>query len=113
MESGEAEATLLQANRILADEQARSSNITSDPGGSQDGIKMSQLASLRKRHHFLNEYDDELILSTPITTLLKLESTSIKLRNLERNNDVDDKLAHNRDNLANTNIKVEAGQDNR
>jgi len=102
------------ATCILADEQARSGgNPTTDPAGAGQSFKQAQLDSLRKRHHFLNEYEDEVILHTPIDTLLKLESTSIKLKNLEKANDIDDKLTSNRDNLPNTRLKVVAGEDNR
>ena len=108
------EENMRQAGAILADEQARSGNtVTRDPAGTSMGFKLSQLASLRKRHAFLNEYDDELILTTPISTLLKLETTSIKLRNLEKSRDIDECLSTNRDNLPFNMINVEAGRDNR
>ena len=104
----------------LEDENSRSrSNPTIDPGsglqltGHQAILNITQLASLRKRHMFLNEYTDEIIMSTPIDTLLKLESTSIKLKNLEKAKDIDDKLTCNRDNLPDTIIQVEKGVDNR
>ena len=107
-----------EATIFLDDENSRSrGNPTADPGMSQSGYKatlnITQLASLRKRHAFLNEYSDEIITSTPIDTLLKLESTSIKLKNLEKAKDIDDKLTTNRDNLPDIDIKIEQGTDNR
>ena len=107
-----------EAARFLNDENSRSrSNPTADPGSLQTGhqaiLNISQLSSLRKRHTFLNEYSDELIISTPIDTLLKLESTSIKLKNLEKAKDIDDKLTSNRDSLPDTAIQIEQGTDNR
>ena len=108
------------ATIYIEDENSRSrSNPTADPGsghqqtGYQAILNITQLASLRKRHVFLNEYSDEIIISTPIDTLLKLESTSIKLKNLEKAKDIDDKLTGNRDNLPDTIIQVEKGVDNR
>ena len=103
------------ATTILLDEQARSGSTVQDPGttGTGQSIKQSQLNSLRRRHTFLNEYEDEVILHTPIDTLLKLESTSIKLKNLEKANDVDSKLTANRDNLPTTKLTIKAGEDNR
>ena len=107
-----------EAARFLNDENSRSrSNPTADPGSLQTGhqaiLNISQLSSLRKRHTFLNEYSDELIISTPIDTLLKLDSTSIKLKNLEKAKDIDDKLTSNRDSLPDTAIQIEQGTDNR
>ena len=108
-------ANMGAATAILQDEQARSGNTVRDPAGPTSGlaIKQSQLNSLRKRHTFLNEYEDEVILHCPIDTLLKLESTSIKLKNLEKANDVDSKLTANRDNLPTTKLQVKEGEDNR
>jgi hypothetical protein len=51
--------------------------------------------------------------STPIETLLKLESTSIKLRNLEKSKETEEKLAMNRDSLEDTVRMVGGGEDNR
>ena len=108
------------ATIFINDENSRSrSNPTADPGsghqqsGHQALLNITQLYSLRKRHAFLNEYSDEIITSTPIDTLLKLESTSIKLKNLEKAKDIDDKLTTNKDNLPDINIKIEQGTDNR
>jgi hypothetical protein len=71
------------------------------------------LENLKKRHPFLNEYSDEVLQSTSLDTLLKLESTSIKLKNLENAKASEDKLSQNRDNLEETEYKVTAGIDNR
>ena len=100
------------ASAMIAEEQSRSRNV-SDPGTRQSTLTTCHLEALKRRHMFLKEYSDEILASTPIETLLKLESTSIKLRNLEKGEGTDDKLALNRDNLETTNFSVEAGTDNR
>jgi len=74
---------------------------------------MEHLASLRRRHPFLDEYSDELISSTPIETLIKLESTTLKLKALEKTKDIDDRLASNRDDLSKNQCRVEEGLDDR
>ena len=74
---------------------------------------MQDLDSLRKRHIFLNEYSDSILRSFPLETFLKLESTSIKLKTLDKARATEDRLAANRDALINTDIQVKGGVDNR
>lgn len=74
---------------------------------------IGDLVGLKKRHTFLNEYSDEMLKNTSLETLLKLESTSIKLKNLENSKAAEDKLSYNRDNLVSTPTVVPSGQDNR
>jgi hypothetical protein len=62
---------------------------------------------------FLKEYSDAVLASTPIETLLKLESTSIKLKNMEKAKDLEDRLASNREDLDSLIIQVQAGTDDR
>ena len=112
MTSGELSTNTAAAFMHIQEEQSRQRHLQ-DPGTSRAVLDSSKLDSLRKRHSFLNEYSDGVLASTPIETLLKLESTSIKLQNLERGNNVDEKLAANRDNLESTNIRVMEGVDNR
>lgn len=71
------------------------------------------LAGIIKRHRFLAEYPREVLDTTPLETLLKLETTSIKLRNLEKAGDIHEKLANNRDSLEEDFSMVEGGRDNR
>ena len=76
-------------------------------------VTSRDLEGLKKRHAFLAEYSDNTLTSLPLETVLKLESTSIKLRNLEKSRATEEKLAANRDSLGNTVIQVQAGVDNR
>lgn len=94
------------------EENSRSGGVP-DPASRSMGLGDSNLEGLKKRHTFLNEYSDDVLKNTPLETLLKLESTSIKLKNLENDKASEDKLARNRDSLADTEYKVTAGVDNR
>ena len=111
MTSSELNTTTTAAYMHIQEEQSRQQHIQ-DPGSRWAGLDSSNLDSLKKRHAFLNEYSDEVLATTPLETLLKLETTSIKLHNMEKGNNVDEKLAANRDNLENNNIKVNEGVDN-
>ena len=81
MNEGELGGAAANATTAINDEISRSHHVT-DPGAGRPSLMIPHLASLKRRHEFLNEYSDEVLSSTPIDTLLKLESTSIKLRNL-------------------------------
>ena len=84
-----------------------------DPGRQGRNFDSSHLDILRRRHPFLNEYPDEMLTATPIDTLLKLEATSIKLKNLERAKDVEEKLAYNRESIMQNAVEVRPGKDDR
>ena len=112
----ELEVNARLADQLFQDEQdhsAQSRVAIPDPGIRVGLLEVGQLDVLRKRHAFLNEYPDSMLVNTPIETLLKLESTSIKLKNLERAKDAEDKLAFNREALMTTEFKVKQGVDNR
>ena len=101
---------LLQESR---EHSARPLDSVPDPGARFNLLDRGQLEVLRRRHSFLNEYSDSMLINTPIETLLKLENTSIKLKNLEKSRDAEEKLAGNREALVTSEIPVMAGIDNR
>ena len=110
------EDNLRQAEELLLEEREHtgvSFSQVADPGLRAGLLDKSHLELLRKRHPFLNEYSDSMLISTPIDTLLKLENTSIKLKNLEKARDVEEKLATNREALGSNKIQVRAGEDDR
>ena len=74
MTSGELSTNRAAAFMHIQEEQSRQRHLQ-DPGTSRAVLDSSNLDSLRKRHSFLNEYSDGGLASTPIETLLKLEST--------------------------------------
>lgn len=105
------------AAALAADEFAHSSTaggIAPDPNSSNAlFIDPTFLSCLRKRHAFLGEYSEAVLAGTPLEVLLKLESTSIKLKNLEKSKDSEDKLASNREALTTASVRIEGGVDNR
>ena len=84
-----------------------------DPATTQSLISEADIASLRRRHTFLEEFSDSFIRSTPIGDLMKIETTSLKIKELERAKDASDKLAANKAALASTFTTVSEGRDNR
>jgi len=101
---------------ILLDDELAHSNIIADPSMSQKQqvfLPAASMDSLKRRHAFLSEYSDDVLATTPIETLIKLETTSIKLKNMEKAKDTEDKLSANRDRLAEMEYRIESGVDNR
>ncbi len=116
LENGQLEDLAHNASVFVLDENLRAGvqlNTTQDPGSTKSSLHSTNLESLRKRHAFLNEYDDSTLASISLDTLLKLESTSIKLKSLEKTRALEEKLAANRDALVSTEILVKEGKDNR
>ncbi len=110
------EEQLRIAEEALADESNRSragfkSGPTPDPGADQPATM--DLDSIKKKFSFLAEYTDEFISKNGLDTIIKLESTALRLKEAEKGRATEEKLALNRDELAATTIKVMAGVDNR
>ncbi len=57
---------------------------------------MSNLAAMRAKFPFLDAFTDTFIHTTPSESLLKMEATTIKMRESDRSHDADYKLAANR-----------------
>jgi len=95
----------------LVIEENRSQSFVPDP--SREGKTHLNMEGLKKRHAFLNEYTDDELKMYSMETLLKLEATSIKLKNLEKARSVEEKLAANRDAMLEVETKVKEGSDNR
>ena len=106
------------AKDALADETNRtragfSDQPIPDPGMSHKTPDSSDLEAMKKKFDFLAEYTDEFISKHGIDTILRLESTALRLKEAEKSKATEDKLAHNRDELAATTLRVMAGVDNR
>jgi hypothetical protein len=104
------------AEEALQDETNRSragfsSGPTPDPGADQP--PNPDLGSIKKKFSFLAEYSDEFISKNGLDTIIKLESTALRLKEAEKGRATEEKLAMNRDELAATTIRVMAGVDNR
>ena len=104
------------ADILIQEEASRSKRPAAncpDPGTRSGGMTDSDVACLRKKHAFLAEVSDAFIKHTPVGDLMKIESTSLKMREFERSKDTDDKLALNKAEMSSTYTDVPAGRDNR
>ncbi len=104
-----------RAVSLIADETAHQRGVECrDPGASRSLFMSDQdLAPMRVKFPFLCEFSDNFVRSTPPESLLKMEATTIKMRDSERNCDVDDKLAANRAALSLSAKTVRQGLDDR
>ena len=71
------------------------------------------LEGIRSKFPFLREFSDSFVRSQPLETLLKMETTSIKVQEFENGKAASSKLAANRDRISSTFTAVLAGRDNR
>jgi hypothetical protein len=84
-----------------------------DPGSLGLTMTDSDLASLRRKFPFLAGFSDHFVRSRPMEKLPKIETTSMKMRELEHARDTDDKLSTNKLALAKNITNVGSGPDNR
>ncbi len=84
-----------------------------DPAAAATPMSDADLACIRRKIPFLADFSNDFIRSKPMETLLKIETTSIKIREMERVRDADDRLASNKMALSTTSRQVKAGPDNR
>jgi hypothetical protein len=83
-------ATRSEALNFIQDERSRSGAapeptrvIIPDPGNSATVLADSDLAALRMKMPFLRDFTDAFIRSTKPECLLKMEATSMKMKELE------------------------------
>ena len=69
--------------------------------------------AIKAKFPFLKEFSSSFITSYPLETLLKMETTSIKIQEFEKGKAASCKLAANRDNISSTFSNVVSGRDNR
>jgi hypothetical protein len=118
MDSEEFQEELQHAEVLLEEEAlrtARPRGPTGVPGQATSSNFMTDedVFHLRKKHAFLADFSDNFIKNTPIGDLLKIECTAMKMKEMERSKDADDKLAANKAALATTFTLVKEGRDNR
>ena len=76
-------------------------------------MNLADIPAIKKKFAFLAEFSDSFIASHPLETLLKMETTAIKIQEYEKGKAASSKLASNRDAIASTYTQVEQGRDNR
>jgi hypothetical protein len=95
MDQQELEADLRQASILIEDESSRSRTLQScpDPASSSSSkVSDEDIKVLKAKHAFLADFSDTFIRNTPIGDLMKIESTALKAREIERSKDSEDKL---------------------
>ena len=116
METVELDDTVAHAEELLAEEASRTRMAqasTREATSSSFTMSMDDIASLRKRHAFLADFSDNFIRNTAIGDLMKIETTAIKLKEVEKSKDAADRLALNKSALTSTIITVPEARDNR
>lgn len=115
-------SNLERAREAYQEENSRTRagfNSSQDPAGhsgisgSNSSLSDQDVASLRKKFKFLEDFLDQFIRSTPYDALLRTETTAIKISDHEKNKAVSARLSSNRDSLASTFSVVQPGKDNR
>ena len=103
----------------LEDEEDRSGHGSSGQqgeskkSGHHSSLLDGDLASLKRKFPWLADFSDTFIRGQTTEALLKMETTSMKMKMMERKQDFDEKLASNKMELAERVVKVLAGEDNR
>ena len=98
---------------LIEEDSSRNRTVSRDPASQTQRMTDEDIASLRKRHKFLEDFSDTFIRNTPVGDLMKIETTAIKLKDWEKNKDADDRLSINKSALSSTFSDVSAGRDNR
>ncbi len=85
-----------------------------DPGLEHAGrISPQDLLVLKERFPMLCQFSDEFLQSRSMDELLRIESTSLRVKDAERNRENEDKLSQNKLGLDTKFYEVQAGRDNR
>jgi hypothetical protein len=90
----------------LEDEEDRSGHGSSGQqgeskkSGHHSSILDGDLASLKRKFPWLADFSDTFIRGQSTEALLKMETTSMKMKMMERKQDFDEKLASNKKELA-------------
>jgi hypothetical protein len=112
----------LQAAQSLADLQPAAGmcprfstqSLFPDPGAPHSNrINPDDLRVFREKFPLLNEFSTEFLQSRTLEELLRIESTSMRLRDADRARDIEEKLANNKMGLQTKLYDIPAGVDNR
>jgi hypothetical protein len=112
----EIESTQSEARLLINDERSRSGiRVTPapDPAVPHSGITDSDLKTMREKFPFLREFSDSFLRANKPECLIKMEATHLKMREIERQKDAEDRLAANRSALGSNPTLVKEGLDDR
>jgi hypothetical protein len=103
LEPDELLSTVRQSEALLRDELAHQGQSCPDPSSAiGSAITDGDLAAMRSKFPFLKDFSDGFIRATKSDCFLKMESTTLKIKESKRSRDADDKLAANRAALGTT-----------
>jgi hypothetical protein len=68
---------------------------------------------MREKFPMLNDFNEEFLRSHTLDELLRIESTSLRIKDAERARETEEKLAQNKSNLGSKFYEVKAGRDSR
>jgi hypothetical protein len=112
----EIQATQAEARALISDERSRTGirdDPAPDPASSHSAITDKDLATMRDKFPFLRDFSDGFLGANKPETLIKMEATHLKMRELERQKDAEDRLAANRSALGSNPTTVREGLDDR
>jgi hypothetical protein len=105
-------AAAASSAEIVQDELSHRRQTVSDPGSvSNASITDGDLAAMRAKFPFLRDFSDNFIRSTKPDSILKMETTTMKMKESERTRDADERLAANRADLGVSVKNVKEGKD--
>ena len=85
-----------------------------DPGSSsQQKISQKDLKVMRDKFPMLNDFSEHFLQLRTLDELLRIESTSLRIRDAERAREAEERLAQNKSNLPTKFYEVRGGRDNR
>ena len=116
LDGEELSSNLAAARDLITEETVRSrpaSSSVRDPASTPSGINSLDLDALKRKFPFLLEYSDNFIRDTVVHILIKAETASRKLLDMDRNKKAEDKLFFNRESLSSSISNIAAGSDNR
>ena len=93
--------------------RSRQPTTARDPASSTTTLRGTDLEAMKRKFPFLLEYSDEFIRDTGVHILIKAETASRKLQDMDRSKKAEDKLFFNRESLCSTVSHIAAGTDNR
>jgi hypothetical protein len=111
----------LRTARSLADLQQHTTvgptfstqSVIPDPGQASSRISPEDLQVFREKFPHLNDFSTAFLQSRTLEELLRIESTSLRIKDAERARDIEEKLANNKTALSTKFFEVNAGKDNR
>ncbi len=76
-------------------------------------ISQEDLKVMRDKFPMLNDFSEHFLQSRTLDELLRIESTSLRIRDAERAREAEERLAQNKSNLPTKFYEVRGGRDNR